>query len=63
MNAFGSLPEGQKFDYTYWYSLVPETISEEIANRSASIQMRYADYMASEANLQAVLVEMNQSGF
>ena len=35
---------------------MPETISKEIANRSASIQMRYADYMASEANLQAVLL-------
>ncbi len=56
VNSFGSLPQGQRFDHELVLRLMPEVVTKEMANQAAAIQMRYADYMAAEANLQSVLV-------
>ena len=53
-NAFGSLPEGTRFDVSFVEGLLPTIITSDIRNSAPAIQADYASYKSAEANLSYV---------
>ena len=53
-NAFGSLPEGTRFDVSFVEGLLPTIITSDIRNLAPAMQADYASYKSAEANLSYV---------